>query len=179
MRSKTVHQPLSCNSCGSFRFSIVGWCHERAGLMNIIRSHVVIHADPDFDAACQNCGRRDTSAWRKLSINGVDYKVCNGMFIWFSKFRMRSCSPRHSLRIALSEERRTPGTGIAPTTILTSCIKVRIGMRSKTVHQPLSCNSMFIWFSKFRMRSCSPRHSLRIALSEERRDATEVIMGRC
>lgn len=35
-------------------------------------------AEADFDAACQNCGRRDTGAWRKLSINGVDYKVCNG-----------------------------------------------------------------------------------------------------
>lgn len=36
-------------------------------------------SDPEFDAACQNCGRRDTSAWRKLTVNGVDYKVCNGM----------------------------------------------------------------------------------------------------
>jgi hypothetical protein len=35
-------------------------------------------ADPEFDTACQNCGRRDTSAWRKLTVNGVDYKVCNG-----------------------------------------------------------------------------------------------------
>jgi hypothetical protein len=34
--------------------------------------------DSEFDAACQNCGRRDTSAWRKLTVNGVDYKVCNG-----------------------------------------------------------------------------------------------------
>ena len=40
-------------------------------------------ADPDFDTACQNCGRRDTSAWRKLTVDGVDYKVCNREYIQF------------------------------------------------------------------------------------------------
>lgn len=35
-------------------------------------------AEADFDTACENCGRRDTGAWRKLTIDGVDHKVCNG-----------------------------------------------------------------------------------------------------
>lgn len=35
-------------------------------------------AEADFETACENCGRRDTGAWRKLTIDGVDHKVCNG-----------------------------------------------------------------------------------------------------
>lgn len=38
-------------------------------------------AEADFETACENCGRRETGAWRKLTIDGVDHKVCNGEFL--------------------------------------------------------------------------------------------------
>ncbi|KAJ9119631.1 hypothetical protein QFC22_003340 [Naganishia vaughanmartiniae] len=50
-----------------------------------LMNSLVPHATADFDPACQNCGRRDTSVWRKLTVNGVDYKVCNACGLHYQK----------------------------------------------------------------------------------------------
>ncbi|KAJ9098495.1 hypothetical protein QFC19_006363 [Naganishia cerealis] len=50
-----------------------------------LMNSLVPHATADFDPSCQNCGRRDTSVWRKLTVNGVDYKVCNACGLHYQK----------------------------------------------------------------------------------------------
>lgn len=74
-----------------------------------LMNSLVPHATADFDPSCQNCGRRDTSVWRKLTVNGVDYKVCNGK----PRLKLLGCQSSltrvfliPSMRPTLSQERR-------------------------------------------------------------------------
>ncbi|KAJ9094485.1 hypothetical protein QFC21_006024 [Naganishia friedmannii] len=50
-----------------------------------LMNSLVPHATAEFDPSCQNCARRDTSVWRKLTVNGVDYKVCNACGLHYQK----------------------------------------------------------------------------------------------
>lgn len=58
--------------------------------------------------SCDICGRTETSVWRKLTLGGVDYKVCNGTYCsYLPILRLMS----FSMRALPYQVRRDPPVG--------------------------------------------------------------------